>query len=192
MDTREEKSLLPRAGHLLDAHAMLWSRILACPIEQAWQTVSTLEGLRAWWLIPGTATRLDLQVGGRFEHHWTNTVTGFRPHEFIDFSEPDGSYAATGGMRFELKSLDSTATGFIFLDTWAPMTLSSGSGVEAEQVGGRGTPWPGVAAGWHCMVDQLERLFDPAAPQHEYDDVCHFYAGYLRDMFRWRAMVQRR
>lgn len=40
------------------------------------------------------------------------------------------------------------------LDTWES-GIETGKGDDGEQAGGPGTPWPGVAAGWHAMVDKL-------------------------------------
>ncbi|HJM88547.1 MAG TPA: hypothetical protein QF624_02845 [Dehalococcoidia bacterium] len=106
--------------------------------------------------------------------------------------ENTGDYASTGGMRFELGTVDEHTTMFMFLDTWGPdAVLESGGGDEAEQAGGPGTPWPGVAAGWHAMVDRLESVAGGREAEHDYDELTRFYVGYLRDMYRWNAMVRR-
>ena len=125
METIADGPLLERAGRLADAHAMYWLRRLEGPIEDVWQAVSTLDGLKKWWILPGTATAFDLHRGGRFSHHWENTITDFKEFEFIDFAENTGAYQGTGGARFELTPIDETATMFMFLDTWgADMTAS--------------------------------------------------------------------
>ena len=101
-----------------------------------------------------------------------------------------GAYAGTGGLRFEMRP-DGHETMFALLDTWAEGARFEENGPLADQPGGPGTPWIGVAAGWHSGVDSLRRLFDPAAPEREYERLCRFYAGHLRDLYRWRDMVRR-
>ena len=67
-----------------------------------------------------------------------------------------------------------------------------GSRPLAYQPGGPGTPWIGVAAGWHSGANSLRRLFDANAPAHGYEYLCRFYAGHLEDMYRWYDMVERK
>lgn len=192
METTADQALISRAGHLVDRHAMCWMRNLAGPIDEVWQAVSTLEGLKKWWLA-GTVKKFELQEGGVFDHHWTNMIQGYREFEYIDLREARGSYAGTGGMRFELARVDDGTTLFMFLDTWGPdVVAEAGEGGQREQPGGPGTPWPGVAAGWHSMIDGLEKVISGASQSYSYEDLCTFYLGYLRDMHRWRDMVARR
>ena len=190
METVAERNLIADAGHLVHRHAMVWIRRLDAPIEVVWQTVSTKEGLEKWWLVP--PKEFELRPGGAFKHHWDNTISDFSKHEYIDFVENTGAYALTGGMRFELKA-DGQSTMFMFLDTWAESHKIPDSGDEnlVEQPGGPGTPWPGVAAGWHAMVDKLASVINNRDYSHTYEDLCAFYLGYLRDLYRWNAMVQR-
>jgi|GEM_PF-1383870 len=188
MQTAADTQLIERAGTLAEPHAMFWIRSLCAPVEQVWPMVSTRTGLERWWIVP--PTRFELRKGGRFNHHWNNTIVDFREAEYIDFAENSAEYAGTGGMRFELAAANGSSTRFIFLDTWGrDMTPPAETG--GEQPGGPGTPWAGVAAGWHAMVDRLERLFDDAAPAHDYEQLSRFYAQYLTDLYRWRRMVQR-
>ena len=84
METMAEQNLLANAGQLVDRHAMVWLRRLNALVERVWQTVSTKEGLEKWWLVP--PKEFELRPGGVFKHHWDNTVTSFREHEYIDFS----------------------------------------------------------------------------------------------------------
>ena len=189
MRTRAHPALLADAGRLVDRHALAWIRRLNAPLEEAWRTISTKAGLDRWWGMP--IHELDLREGGAFKHHWENIVAGFKEREHIDFAEPKGSYAGTGGLRFELRP-DGEATMFTLLDTWHEGATFEGGGPLAYQPGGPGTPWIGVAAGWHSGADALRRLFDPEAPTHDYERLCRFYAGHLEDLFRWRGMVQRR
>jgi uncharacterized protein YndB with AHSA1/START domain len=188
METTAERSLLADAGRLVDRHAMIWIRTLQAPVEQVWETVSTREGLARWWIVP--PAEFELRAGGRFKHHWENTITDFRRHEFIDFAEPAGRYAATGGMRFELRA-DGDSTLFAFLDTWGDGMVATGEGVGARQPGGPGTPWAGVAAGWHATIDALETVVSGRDSPHGYDELVRFYEAHLRDLYRWHDMVQR-
>lgn len=189
MKTRAELALLADAGRLVDRHALAWIRRLQAPVDEAWQTISTKEGLDRWWGMP--IRTLELRAGGAFEHHWRNTVTAFENHQFIDFAEPNGSYAGTGGLRFEIRAAGE-ATMFTLLDTWSPGAVFEEGGPLAHQPGGPGTPWIGVAAGWHMGVDSLRRLFDANAPTPDYESLCRFYAGHLHDLYRWHDMVQRK
>jgi uncharacterized protein YndB with AHSA1/START domain len=169
---------------------MYWLRRLPAPVDIVWETVSTLKGLRTWWIVPPKV--FELKPGGRFDHHWQNTVRDFREKEYIDFYENTGAYAQTGGMRFELGWVDQDATMFMFLDTWGPEMRPEGeAGTLGEQAGGRGSPWPGVAAGWHGMMDELERVIGGRPLSHTYEQLCAFYVGYLRDIYRWHGLVQR-
>lgn len=189
METMANGDLLADAGRLVHRHAMVWIRRLRAPIEQVWQTVSTKEGLEKWWLVPPKA--FELRKGSVFKHHWDHTIADFVEHEYIDFVEPGGAYAQTGGMRFELKG-NGGSTMFTFMDTWAEnSTVGSGDNPMASQPGGPGTPWPGVAAGWHGMVDRLVKVFDDHPARYSENELGEFYLGYLRDLYRWSDMVQR-
>lgn len=189
MKTRADSALLADAGRLVAPHAMAWIRRLNAPLDDVWPCISTKDGLARWWGMPIHA--LELREGGQFKHHWENTVTAFKERDYVDFAEPKGAYAGTGGLRFEIRP-DGDATMFTLLDTWHEGSVFEEGGPLAHQPGGPGTPWIGVAAGWHSGVDSLRRLFDPAAPSHNYERLCRFYAGHLQDLFRWRDMVQRR
>ncbi|MCY4095012.1 MAG: hypothetical protein OXG05_07785 [Gammaproteobacteria bacterium] len=59
--------ILADAGRLLAPHAMVWIRRLDAPIDDVWGLVSTLEGLKKWWIVPPIA--LELRPGGIFRHH---------------------------------------------------------------------------------------------------------------------------
>lgn len=188
VQTNADRDLLGDAGVLADRHAMLWIRRLNAPIEEVWQTVSTKTGLAKWWVAPPKT--FELKKGGTFDHHWVNTVVDYKENQFIDFSENTGAYSATGGMRFELTKIDDNTTMFMFLDTWGPeMTPPNGAG--GEQPGGPGTPWSGVAAGWHHMVDKLENVINGREMPHTMDELTEFYIGHLTDLYRWKDMVQR-
>ena len=180
--------ILADAGRLVARHAMVWIRRLDAPIEDVWRLVSTLDGLAKWWIVPPTA--FELRPGSTFRHHWENTVYDYRAGEFIDFREPNGSYVGTGGMRLEVKS-DGDGTVFAFLDTWAEGIESGGQGELARQPGGPGTPWPGVAGGWHHMVDTLQAVATGVNVGHSYEELCDFYVGYLGDLYRWSDAAQR-
>lgn len=190
MKTRADAALLADAGRLIDRHAMAWMRRLNAPLDEAWQAISTADGLRRWWGMP--IHRLELRVGGAFRHHWGNRITAFAEREFIDFAEPKGRYAGTGGLRFEIRADGADATMFTLLDAWSVDARFEEGGPLAQQPGGPGTPWIGVAAGWHGGANGLRRLFDANAPMHDYERLCRFYAGHLDDLHRWRDMVHRR
>ena len=185
---------LDRAGRLITDHAMVWVRYLQASVEQVWPVISTKDGLATWWIVP--PSEFDLRIGGAFKHHWDNTITGFEAPRYIDIDEPAGAYRGTGGMRFELTPRGTAETAFLFLATWGPDVLSSGSATgempdSNKQPAGPGTPWAGVAAGWHGMVDQLEGRFNDNVPTDRDEDLSAFYVRYLKDQFRLLDMVQR-
>jgi len=191
MKFQDEGRILANAGYLVDTHAMCWVRNLQSPLDEAWRAVSTLEGLQKWWIVPGCTKTFELKPGGVFAHHWTNEVQRFQEAEYIDFRAYPFSLAGTGGMRFELTPLGAEITRFSFLDTWAPDAQpGQGPAEQIAQPGGAGTPWSGVAAGWHRMIDQLETVLGRAGGFPSYDQLCTFYARHLTDLYRWREMVQ--
>jgi uncharacterized protein YndB with AHSA1/START domain len=187
--------LLGDAGILIDRHAMVWIRRLEAPIEELWALVSTKDGLARWWLVPPKA--FELRPGGLFDHHWRNVIVDFEEHRFIDFSPGDPSdpsrrpYADTVCMRFELSPVDDNTTMFTFLDTWEPDVTPGGDGPGRAQPGGPGTPWSGVAAGWHAMVNKLALTVNRTSPEYTIEELEGFYVGYLTDLYRWNAMVRR-
>ena len=192
MEPRDIERIRASAGYLVDRHAMCWIRNLENPLGEVWQTVSTLEGLRKWWITPGCTTAFELKPGGTLAHHWTNTVERFQEGEYIDFGGYPGALVGTGGMRFELVALGRERTRFLFLDTWGPDAQPGrGAPDQVAQPGGLGTPWSGVAAGWHCMLDQLEVVLGRATAVPSYEELCTFYARHLAELYRWREMVQR-
>lgn len=197
LETLDDEDLLGKSGWLVDNHAMVWVRKVPGSLDDVWTTISTRKGLAKWWI--ATPIKFELKRGGAFNHHWNNTIQDFQTKSFIDFKENDGRCSGTGGMRFELKPLTDEMTQFLFLDTWGPDSnyepeedADDEQHLMTEQPGGIGTPWPGVAAGWHHMVDRLVCEFDGSKPPHDYDVLTRFYIGYLRDSFRLREMVKRK
>ena len=179
--------ILSDSGRLVARHAMVWIRRLDAQVDEVWGLVSTLPGLAKWWIVPPTV--LELRPGGTFKHHWENTVHDVRVGEYIDFREPNGSYVGTGGMRIEIRP-DGDGTVFAFLGTWAKGIESGDQGALGRQPGGPGTPWAGVAGGWHHMVDTLEAVAAAQPVRHTYEELCDFYVGYLADLYRWSDAVQ--
>lgn len=49
---------------------------------------------------------------------------------------------------------------------------------------------PGVAAGWHDLMDSLASHVNGTPKVHSYEELTEFSVGYLRDLYRWNAMVQ--
>ncbi len=192
MESNADRSLLGDAGRLVDRHAMVWIRQLNAPVEEVWDTVSTLEGLKKWWII-GTPSKFELKLGGAFNYHMSNTIRDFKENEYIDFTQGPDIYAGTGGMRFEFGKIDDKTSMFMFMDAFGPSgTPGSGSmanGLDAEQPGGPGTPWSGVAAGWHNLIDSLAAHINGTESVHSWEELTEFYVGYLRDLYRWNAMV---
>jgi uncharacterized protein YndB with AHSA1/START domain len=163
---------------------MVWTRRLPVPVEQVWTAVSSVEGLRAWWFKrpagePPKVKEFDLRPGGAFRHHWDNVILDFKEHQFIHFD----------GMRFELRQRDGS-TEFVFLDTWEATAVPPTPGLGSEQPGGPGTPWSGVAAGWHGTVDALEAALTGEPREDLFEVRCRHYAQYLSDYFRWLEIVQ--
>lgn len=186
-----ESDLVANAGRFINHHNMVWMRKLEVPVAQVWEAVSTKQGLDEWWITP---VEIDLRLGGAFSHHWENTITGLKNNEYIDFGDVSGN---PGGERFELK-VDGSGTIFSLLDTavW-PEDLVPGksqlpaaaNGIDKVQPGGPGTPWSGIAGGWHHSVDKLEAHLTGNALNHSWEDLCRFYAGYLADHFRWLELM---
>ena len=63
--------------------------------------------------------------------------------------------------------------------------------IPDAQPHGPGTGWADVAAGWHGMVDNLERIFDDGVPRHSENELRAFYKSYLDQQFRLVDMVER-
>ena len=119
---------------------MLWTRRWDVPLHSVWEAVSTKDGLDRWWLTRDAT--LDLRPGGRFEHHWTNTVRDVEPLRSITFEGVPGDAASPENvMRFGLLP-DGEGTVFTFFDAFQghPHPLS--------------LPW--TCAGWHGTIDALE------------------------------------
>jgi|TARA_B100000315_G_scaffold47963_1_gene42692 uncharacterized protein YndB with AHSA1/START domain/effector-binding domain-containing protein/ketosteroid isomerase-like protein len=191
-----DRTYLADAGILIERHAMVWERRLNVPVEKVWEMLTTLEGLKQWWIY-GPQTQFDFKLGVEL---WPGKVLDFKEHEYIDIGDNTNDYVGTGGLRVELRRIDANTTLFVFLDTWGGDVGSQsdytdpdpGVPLENHSPGGKGTPWPGVAAGWHGMIDNLQKLVDGTEPSHTYQEWTIFYVDYLRDMTRWNAMVQRR
>jgi uncharacterized protein YndB with AHSA1/START domain len=158
---------------------MVWRRRLHAPVEQVWSLVSTLEGLQKWWRL-GTK-EFDLRPGGAFRHHWDNVILDFNENHFINFD----------GMRWELRAKDG-GTNFAFIDTWGGEAVPPKPGLGSEQPGGPGTPWAGVAAGWHGIVDALEEALTGKPHEDLFETRCRYYAEYLSDYYRWMKVLQSR
>ena len=103
------------ASRFIDHHTMVWMRKLSVPSAKVWETISTKDGLDNWWLCP---VEIDLRIGGKFSHHWVNTIIGIENRVSIDFggAQPDSF------MRFELQT-DGDETVFYLIDSF---TLSLG------------------------------------------------------------------
>ena len=175
--------MLENAGRFIDPHTMVWMRKLDVPVARVWEAVSAKQGLEKWWIV--RSVEIDLRPGGAFSHHWENTITDYKENEYIDF----------GGMRFELKA-DGETTVFSFIDNWAEdavpgktMLPEEEAAIDAHQPGGPGTPWSGVAGGWHGMIDALETYLTGKTFDNSWEDLCRFYAGYLTDHFRWQKLM---
>ena len=98
-------------------------------------------------------------------------------------------------MRFELKA-DGETTVFSFIDNWAQdavpgetMLPKEADEIDKHQPGGPGTPWSGVAAGWHGMIDALETYLTGKTLNYSWEDGCKFYADYLTNHFRWQKLM---
>ena len=184
-----EHDLFDNAGRFINPHTMVWIRKFDVPVTAVWEAVSTKPALDTWWICP---VEIDLRPGGKFSHHWENTITDLNAHEFINFGDE-----AVGplSMRFEMKA-DCEGTVFSFIDTWALDIVPKGSdlpesasGIDTVQPGGPGTPWAGVAGGWHCAIDDLEAYLTGRAYNHSYEHLSRFYAAYLKDHFRWLKLM---
>ena len=179
--------MLNNAGRFIDRHSMVWMRRLDVPVERVWEAVSTKDGLNHWWV--GKTSEFNLPPGGVFSHHWLSRVNDFKEHQYIDFGDVTFSGA---GMRFELK-VERGGVVFSFLDNWeesaAPKLTAGDEPWRLAQPGGAGTPWSGVCAGWHSMIDKLEEYLTGKKVEHSYEDLCKFYVGYLTDYFRWMELM---
>ncbi len=165
------------AGHVIGRNAMVWKRRFQVPVQQVWAAVSSVEGLRSWWLEP--LKEFDLRPGGAFRHHWDNVIVDFRENRFIEFD----------GMRWELRESEGS-TEFVLIDTWKETAVPPTQGRGSEQPGGPGTPWAGVAACWHGTVDALEAALTGTPRDDLFEIRCRYYAGSLEDYYRWLEIVQ--
>ncbi|MGD1881239.1 MAG: SRPBCC domain-containing protein [Paracoccaceae bacterium] len=181
-------SLIPldRAARMPAKHALIYNRVLNASVEKTWSIVSTKEGISRWWIVP--PTQFELKQGGRFHHHWESTIAKVEHLRLIDIDEPAGAYRGTGGMRFELARIDEQNTNFLFVTTFGRDVVAD---IPDAQPHGPGTGWADVAAGWHGMVDNLERIFDDGVPRHSENELREFYKSYLDQQFRLVDMVER-
>jgi hypothetical protein len=136
-----------------------------------------MEGLQRWWRLG--VKEFDLRPGGAFRHRWDNVILDFEEKRFINFD----------GMRWELKEKD-RGTHFAFIDTWESSAVPAEPGLGSEQPGGPGTPWAGVAAGWHGTVDALEEALTGKPREAQFEARCRYYAEYLSDYYRWMEVLQ--
>ena len=161
---------------------MVWRRRFEVPVEDVWAAVSSVEGLRRWWLVP--PRELDLRPGGAFRHHWDNVILELRENQFINFGTK-----SCNGMRFEMREREGI-TDFAFIDTWEKDVVPPEQGFGWEQPGGPGTPWARVAAGWHGCVDTLDAALTGKPREDLFEIRCRYYAEYLSDYYRWMGLVQ--
>ncbi|MEM7531996.1 MAG: SRPBCC domain-containing protein [Chloroflexota bacterium] len=175
-------SQLQNTATMRGKNTLVWERTLPISPEQLWATIATKEGL-AHWFMPTTEA---IQEGGRFsfEGGWDGTIVEVSPPHAIQFNPDDdeGSYqrfevtACEDGCIFQLidrvgASIDATE---IFFDT-PPHHI--------YQPGGPGTHWSGVAAGYHCFVDELEGYATGVEVAFDYDELCHGYVVLLDGWF---------
>lgn len=168
---------LDRAARIPAKNAVVYTRYLNGTVEDVWPTISTAEGLSKWWVAPVSA--FELKPGGAFNHHWNSFVVDFEEQRFIDFKK-QLEIKTDEIMRFEIASVDEARTRFTLLDAIEADVVA----VDNEpQPHGPGTIWAGVAAGWHCSVDALERLFNPRLPVQDWHELIEFYEVYLAEQF---------
>ncbi len=138
--------LYANAGRFINRQNMVWIRNLDVPVTKVWEAVSTKQGLDEWWITP---VDIDLRLGGSFSHHWENTITGLKEHEYIDFGDEAGN---SGGVRFELK-INGDGTVFSFLDSaiWTEDEVpgktelpASANAIDKVQPAAQGLPGRGL------------------------------------------------
>ncbi len=159
-------SLVAHAGKVIGSRSMMWIRYLDAPVETVWQLISTKAGLEQWWLT--RTVDIDLRVGGRFDHHWSNTVRSFKENAYIDYVGMSGDGSQEENlMRLEIRP-EGDGTLFTFIDGFMmhPLPLS--------------LPW--TASGWHHMVNALESVVTGRDINEGYDYGLggEFYFDYLR------------
>jgi len=131
------------------------------PIERVWDAVTTAEHLDAWML---PVCKIDLRLGGKCSFSWGGpaetateaTIVAIDPPRLVDY----------GGLRFELEAVEG-GTRLTFIQSFSPDAprdvFEPSDWTGGDLPAGPGTPWkPGFMAGFHLMLDQLNRYLDGA------------------------------
>ena len=188
METVADAELIASSGQFVHPHSVVWLRRLPVGIDAAWDLIATQEGLTGWWIVP--VRRLELEIGGAFDHFWAQIVDRFEEKRFIEFHRPDDD-PVREVLRFEIRPHDEGVTDFCFIDTWAEGMEPPSAGVGSEQPAGPGTPWVGVLTGWHQTVDRLATVSGSPPPSYGEADLIQWYSNYLNDHVRWREITAR-
>ena len=185
-----DRDLLTDAGRVLDRSTMVWTRKLDAAVKDVWRAVSTRKGLTQWWLGRDKSFRIELKVGGTFQHHWASTIHQLEKGRLIDFDE----------FRIELEP-DGEGTRLTFVvhtmngDEWRAFWQVEEAPIFYAQLGGL-DPW--AAAGWHMVLDRLDEVVTgrPVIDAHERWAWLpnarrrQFYLVYLRELHRLNGLAR--
>ena len=159
-----------------------FQRVLPTTIEFAWRQISRPE-LSATW---GIAVEFDQILGGNFQFivpDWKGKIGVYTEHEEIRFDADTGGWTS-----YRLDQIDGRTV--FHLRDYLPEKHEVPDDVKrypnpkaSDQVGGLGTHWPGVLAGWHQGVENLFRLFDGELREFDYTGATNLYHMLLCDYY---------
>ena len=160
-----------------------YTRILPVPKEEAWPLLSQPERVGEW-AIP---VEFEPKAGGEFKFsppEWHGVLGVFDEPQEIRFD------AITGGWTsFKLTSINNQT--IFSLKDFVPPQLPVPPDVKAytnpnasDQIGGLGTHWPGLLAGWHQGVENLYNHFQGPKEDLNYLGTTNLYHLMMQDYYQ--------
>ena len=179
---------IPNVVTFLDQNTVQFQRILDVELERLWKAITVKEELDQWFM----TTEIDLRVGGHFSlaGGWDGVISALKPLELMQFDNEDG-----GITRFEIAPISDGGSSFTLTDQLPSDYVSpfqNDQNTKKDQVnynvqiGGPGTHWAGVIAGWHGFVDGLEgylKNLERQASFEAYNRLCQLYHEYLTEHY---------
>ena len=164
----------PNLGHFDDIATFHIAREIDVEPARLWHALSTTTAIEKW-LLP---VSFEPEVGSAYAFSTNPPMTGtlgeFSPESAIRFDGGDGAY-----WRFAMEPLSDNAARMC-VTVEDKMTKES----MVQYPEGVNKVWnPGVTAGWHEILDALDRhLTGRQPPDIDYSCLCKFYDSVLEDV----------
>ncbi len=171
------------AEHAGDDVVLRFERHFAQPIERVWAAISEPAQLTKW--IAGDDAEVELRVGGRvwFAGHGgiESTVVDLDPQHLIEYGWRTSDWEG-GTIRWELSENDG-GTKLVFTHRFPEpdpaeqerLMKKMGFGPEMYDA------VPRNLAGWHALLDALDRSLGTHVPEIEWTDIHRIYVAALSD-----------